>query len=103
MSTNEVHVGNAPRDFEDWTSTKVYLHGFADLSTASGESVESPKFSCFGHQWVLRLYPAAGRIRLKGMLISLGNRSNKSIKIQYCYCVRDSNCKEVVYMKIYKS
>jgi len=103
MSTNTVHVGTAPRDFEDWSSTKVYFHGFADLSTTSGEFVESPKFSCFGHQWVLKLYPGGKESSAEGYVgISLGNRSKKSIKIQYCYCVRDSNCKEVVYMKMCK-
>ena len=33
------------------------FHGFANLSTTRDERVESPEFSCFGHQWVLKVCP----------------------------------------------
>ena len=99
MSISRVDVGMPPENFEGWVAANVCFHGFANLSaTTRGEYVESPVFSCFGHQWVLKLYPG-GRDNSDEGYVAIGivNRSNTSIKIQYCYSVRDANCREVVH------
>ena len=91
MSTNKgVHIGMPPKDFKDWTSNNVYFHGFADLTTTRGEYIQSPEFSCFGHQWVLKLYPGGHPMSPEGYVaIGLANMSNKSIKIRFGYSVRN--------------
>ena len=99
MSTSRVDVGTPLKNFRGWTITEVNFHGFADLSTTRDECVESPEFSCFGHQWALRLYPG-GRTDYDDdgyVAVALCNRSNKGIKTLYAYSVRDANCKEVVH------
>ena len=101
MSTNAVHVGNTPRDFEDWTSTKVYFHGFADLSSTRNKCVRSPKFLLFGHKWQLRLYPGGKTNSPEGYVaLSLFTMSNSDIEISYGYSVRDASGEEVVYREL---
>jgi len=100
MSTTNrgVHVGTAPKEFEDWTSTKVYFHRFADLPTTRDGFVMSPEFSCFEHQWKLYLYPSGDAHTDEGYAtVTLCNMTNEGIKIQYGYSVRDANGKEVVH------
>ena len=83
---------------DDWTTTVVRFHGFANLSTTRGEYVTSPEFSCFGHQWVLRLYPGGNATSQQGYVaVSLINCSNTSIKIQHGYIVRNAEGREIVY------
>jgi len=91
-------VGTPPEGYKEWTHALVRFHGFANLPTTRDEYVESPEFSCFGHQWVLKLYPG-GRDNSDEGYVAIGivNRSNTSIKIQYCYSVRDADGKEVMY------
>jgi len=91
MSTSRrVHVGTPPDNFKGWTTTEVCFHRFADLTTTRGEGVTSPEFSCFGHRWVLDLYPGGKATSPEGYVaVALGNESNTSIKIQYDYSVRD--------------
>ena len=36
---------------------QFHCHDFAKLSTTRGDFVASPKFTCNGHQWELRVYP----------------------------------------------
>jgi len=104
MSTSRVDVGAPPtqwvNNFEGWTIINVCFHGFANLSTH--ERVESPEFSCFGHEWRLVLYPGGHANSTEGYVaVSLGNASNASIKNQFSYSVRDANGREVVYHKSY--
>ena len=96
-------VGTPPDGLgEHWTTKVVRFHGFADLSTARSESVESSKFSCFGHQWRLYIYPGGDNDSREGFTaVALTNLSNKSIEIQYGYSVRDADGKEVVHKKSY--
>ena len=104
MSNNNiVDVGTPPDGFgEEWTTTVVRFHGFADLPTARDECVDSPEFSCFGHQWVLCIYPGGEDDSDEGYaVIELVNRSESTIKIQFNFSVRnaDEDGKEVVYIK----
>ena len=43
-----VHVGAPPPDFNEWSSTKVYYHGFANLSTRRNVYFASPEFMALG-------------------------------------------------------
>ena len=52
-----VDVGTPPSVFEDWTTTMVRFHNFADLPTTKDEGIDSPKFTCFRHDWSVRIFP----------------------------------------------
>ena len=83
-SISRVDVGTPPKNFEGWITANVCFHGFANLSTTRGEYVESPEFSCFGHHWVLEIYPGGDVNSDEGHVdVELANRKNTSIKIQY--------------------
>ena len=98
MNTFRVDVGTPPEKFEGWTTINVCFHGFADLTTTREEYVESSKFSCFGHQWRLDIYPGGDNGSLEGYVaVDLCNMSSSSIKIQHGYSVRDLDGKEVVH------
>jgi len=94
----KVIVGTPPEGYKEWTNALVHFHGFANQSTTRGEEVVSPKFSCFGHQWSLIIYPG-GEEDSDERCVSLGliNRSNASIGIQWSFSVRNADCKEVVH------
>jgi len=96
----ELDAGTPPNGFKDWTTALVRFHGFADLTTARGEYVESPEFSCFGHQWVLSVYPGGSENSAEGYVsVGIVNKSNTSIKIQWGFSVRDADGKEVAHCK----
>jgi len=98
MSSIRVEVGTPPEKFEGWTTINVCFHGFDELPAMREEWVKSPEFSCFGHEWVLTIYPGGEEDSPEGYAgVGLANRSNTSIKIQYCYSVRDANGKEIVH------
>ena len=95
---NVVDVGTPPYDVEDWETTVVRFHGFANLPTTRDEDVVSPLFLCLGYQWVLKLYPGGDEDSTEGYVaVELCNQSNTSIKIQHGYSVRDDEGKEMVY------
>ena len=98
MSTNKVIVGTPSLCLDGWTRTEICFHGFADLTTTRDEEVESPLFSCFGHQWKADLFPGGDEGSDDGFIsIYLCNMSNKPIKIQYGYSIKDADGKEVVH------
>ena len=100
MSINVVDVGTPPDGMDDWTATVVRFHGFANLTTTRDESVESPEFSCFGHQWKVKLYPGGDEHTEEGYnAVDLINMSNTSIKIQWGMSVRNANGKEEIHVK----
>jgi hypothetical protein len=55
-----VHVGTPAPNFQDWATTKVYFHGFKELTKTF---VNSKRFSCLGHEWIVRLYPFGGHAK----------------------------------------
>ena len=99
MSTNKgVHIGMPPKGFKDWTSNNVYFHGFADLTTTRGEYIQSPEFSCLGHQWRMYIHPGGHPMSPEGYVaIGLANMSKKRINIRFGYSVRNVFGKEMVY------
>ncbi|EJK59711.1 hypothetical protein THAOC_20036 [Thalassiosira oceanica] len=94
MSTRQepVQIGAPPGRLSDWTITPLHFNGFAGLPTTKGVGVKSPKFSCFGHQWFVKLYPGGrndsndGRVAMK-----LENRTEASIEVEYKYMIKHPN------------
>jgi len=91
-----VHVGTPPPDFNGWTTTKVYVHGFANLSAVRNVPVASPEFIALGNPWRLMLYPG-GVVREGWVAIYLRNWSNESIDVNVGFSINDGNGKQVVY------
>jgi len=104
MSINVVDVGTPPDGMSDeWTTTVVRFHGFANLSTTRDDYVLSPKFSCFDHQWALRIYPGGRANSDEGRVaVSLCNLTNSCrIKIRWGCSIRNADGKEVEHRKSY--
>jgi len=97
MSVIRADVGSQWTNLRGWTTTELSFHGFANLSTTRDIYVDSPEFSCFGHQWSIRLFPGGRAESDEGFVaVDLLNRSNTGIKIQYGYGVRHPDGVEVV-------
>ena len=63
----------------------VRFDGFEDLPTpkANDNFVNSPKFTVFGHQWFLCLFPCGSALSRDGQVaVYLHHESNESIKVQ---------------------
>mmetsp|Transcript_14630 Transcript_14630/g.33948 ORF Transcript_14630/g.33948 Transcript_14630/m.33948 type:complete len:408 (+) Transcript_14630:321-1544(+) len=87
----DVHVGAPPGPLSDWVMRKVHFHGFAGLPTARGVSVKSPEFSCFGHQWLVVLYPGGGRLegsKEGHVSVYLHNQSPESIQAYFKFVLK---------------
>ena len=99
-SSRVVDVGTPPTNFSGWTTTEVRFHNFANLTTTRGEYKASPEFSSLGHEWILDIYPGGKEDSAEGYVaINLCNMSNKSIKVEFGYNVKDAAGQEVVHMK----
>jgi hypothetical protein len=96
--TASIHVGTPPPDFHEWSSTKVYYHGFASLSTervAHANNV-SPEFMACGNSWRLRLYPGGVDISKTGWVaIYLHNQSNRSVSVQFGFSIKDGKGEQI--------
>ena len=92
-----VHVGTPPPDFNGWTSTKIFFHGFAELSAERGARVISPEFMAVGKPWCLRLYPRGHNHSEMGWVaIYLINQSNESLTLRYGFSIKDGDDKQIV-------
>ena len=94
MSTRRepVYVGAPPPGLSDWVITPVHFIGFGGLATTRGELVRSPEFSCFGHQWLLRLYPGGRDSSHDGFVaMFLENRSEEAIVVEFKFIVKHPN------------
>ena len=49
-----------------FTSYMFQFHDFANLRTTKNRFVTSPKFTCFGHQWELRVFPGGDNLSAEG-------------------------------------
>mmetsp|Transcript_13569 Transcript_13569/g.29503 ORF Transcript_13569/g.29503 Transcript_13569/m.29503 type:complete len:408 (+) Transcript_13569:38-1261(+) len=86
-----VDVGRPSPEFQEFdresASAEVRFHDFAGLSTTlrgHGFAVESPLFTCLGHQWLLRIYPGGDIASAEGMVsLHLYNMSDRDIKIRF--------------------
>src|SRR5210317_1855181 len=67
-----------------WQSFHFNVHNFKDLPTAKNHYFETPEFSCYGHQWGLRVYPGGGGEAVEGMVsFFLYLCSEESITVNY--------------------
>jgi hypothetical protein len=95
-----VHVGTPPKGYQEWMTTKVHIHGFADLSAERGAFVNSPEFIALGNPWRLKLHPGGRNSSKTGWVsIKLVNRSNKSIDMNFGFSIKDGKGKQVVNMQ----
>jgi hypothetical protein len=95
-TTTSVHVGTPPNGYQEWTTTKVHIHGFADLTTERGASVDSPEYMACGNNWCLELYPGGRNSSKTGWVsIKLDNRSNKNVTVQFGFSIKDGKGKQV--------
>ena len=68
-------VGKMPSSGESWESFKILFHGFADLPSSVGQFTRSPKFTCNGHKWCIRIYPGG---------YEHGNFGKLSVYLEHC-------------------
>ena len=96
-----VHVGTPPSNFGTWTTTEVCFHKFADLPTIKNEGINSPEFTCFGHEWKVKIYPGGYYHSKEGYVgVALLNMSaDADIIVQWGFSIRDAAGKEVVHLK----
>lgn len=94
----ELNVGIPPPCSDGWKVVKVKFHDFYNLCKPRDEAYTSPKFSCFGHEWVLRLYPGGKQRSTDGYVaISLHNQTNTHIKLKHGFSIRDAYGKELAH------
>ena len=92
----KVDVGTPTGNIKPWTTAEVHFHGFADLTTTRNESAVSPEFICLGHEWRLAVYPGGLGASREGMMDAyLYNLTNKPIKVEFGFSVKDSAGKHV--------
>ena len=93
-TSTAVHVGTPPPGFQEWTTTKVYFHGFAN------RHVESPEFTSLNDRWCLIMVSEDGDLITEGgvEIITEGgasfhiiHKSSNTINIQYGFRVNDDD------------
>jgi len=91
-----VHVGTPPKGYREWATTKVHVHGFADLSAERDVPVDSSEFMAVGNPWRLCLYPGGVvSSNTGGVAIYLCNCSNKSIDMNFGFSINDGNGNQI--------
>ena len=91
-----VHLGTPPQGYQEWATTKVHVHGFADLSAERDVPVYTPEFMALGNPWHLALYPGGRYVSEVGWVaIYLTNRSNESIGMNVGFSIKDGNGKQL--------
>jgi hypothetical protein len=91
-----VHLGTPPKGYQEWATTKVHIHGFADLTAVRNVPVASSEFMALGSPWCLGLFPGGHGDGGEGWVaIYLRNRSNKSIDMNVGFSIKDGNGKQI--------
>ncbi|EJK54788.1 hypothetical protein THAOC_25556 [Thalassiosira oceanica] len=85
-----VNVGTPPGPLSDWAIKKVHFHGFAGLPTTRNVPAESPEFSCFGHQWMVAIYPGGHKQSKEegNVTVLLYNQSLESIQAHFKFVLK---------------
>ena len=82
MSVIRADVGSQWTNLRGWTTTELSFHGFANLSTTRDFYVDSSEFSCFGHQWSIRLFPGGRPDSDEGFVaVDLVNKSTNQLQV----------------------
>jgi len=94
MSTRHepLQIGAPPGRLSDWAIMPLHYNGFTGLPTTKGAGVHSPKFSFFGHQWVVKLYPGGKNDSNDGYVsLKLSNRTEAAIEVQFKFIIKHPN------------
>ncbi|EJK75284.1 hypothetical protein THAOC_02995 [Thalassiosira oceanica] len=87
-----VEVGAPPGPLSDWVIAPLRFNEFVGLTTTKGEFVNSPEFSCFGHQWLFRIYPGGDKSSDDGYVaMYLKNRTRESIEVESKFVIKHQN------------
>ena len=86
-SAAKVSIATVAKTREGWSSFRFNLKNFKGLTLAENRYVDTPEFSCNGHDWVLRIYP--GGKFVKYVSIFLYHRSEGSITADFELMVID--------------
>ena len=79
-AARNIHVGTPTDDFPLEESVTVHFHDFNSLTIVKNEAVESPKFTCAGHEWKFVIYPGGHRSSADGMIsVYLENESGSEL------------------------
>ena len=94
-----VNVGTPPTTEEATLETaklEVHFHNFRNLSSTNDVSVKSPKFTCFGRQWKLQLYPGGDCQSDSGKsAVYLHYYSNGGVEIDYILTVKNGGGRQI--------
>ncbi|EJK47082.1 hypothetical protein THAOC_34224 [Thalassiosira oceanica] len=94
MSTRQepVLIGAPPGRLSDWTITPLHFIGFTGLPTTKGAGVHSSKFSFYGHQWIVKLYPGGAAGSNDGYVaLTLVNRTEAEIEVEFKFIIKHPN------------
>ena len=95
-ATASVHLGTPPQGYREWVTTKVHVHGFAELSAVRNVHVNSSEFIAWGNPWRLKLYPGGDVSSDTGWVaMYLVNQSSKEIAMKFGISVNDGNDKQM--------
>ena len=97
MSTRleTVQVGAPPGRLSDWVIAPVQFNGFEGLTTVKEEFIAAPKFSCFGHQWQLVIFPGGDDDSSAGYVaLRLQNCTEEAIGVDYKFIIKHPNGEE---------
>eukprot|EP00956_Cyclotella_meneghiniana_P024126 scaffold48121_cov54-Cyclotella_meneghiniana.AAC.6 len=81
----------------------IHIHNFADLPQEKGQCLESPTFTCVGHDWYLCLYPRGNGEANEGMVsVYLCTNLSSKIVIDYDIIMRKENGDNFMIKSDYK-
>ena len=87
-----VHVGAPPPDFSIEEVQLVHFHNFMSLATVKNSAVYSPKFTCAGTKWKLKVYPGGDSESERGMVaVYLISMSTSKIAVNFSVKIKKAN------------
>ena len=102
---NQTNCSVIEKDEPKNKTFEVRFDGFADLPTRKADynCVESPQFTCFGHQWLLRLHPGGDSRSADGKVaVYLLHMSDESIEIE-CKLIVEEGPNTAAFVKFLNS
>ena len=90
---------------ENVETFEVRFDGFEGLPTTKSNSnfVDSPEFTCFGHRWMLRVYPGGIRDSADARVAAfLRHMSDASIEVKVTFTVKSTATRTATYADLGK-
>ena len=103
MSTRHepLQVGAPPGRLSEWEIVPVHFNGFAGLPTTKDLKVFSPKFSCFGHEWIVAMFPGGTRNSRDGFaalgIVKMDRTTTEAIEIEFDSVVKNPNGGDMLF------